>query len=77
MRIKYFTDTDTTLLEFSNSSPVETRELNENIYLDLDEVGQIVCITIEHARQAAMMEEFSYQMLPFTEGRRAVARSGC
>ena len=29
MHIKYFEDTDTTLVEFSTHTPVETRELNE------------------------------------------------
>jgi uncharacterized protein YuzE len=32
MRIKYFADTDTALVEFSDQPPVETRELNENVY---------------------------------------------
>jgi uncharacterized protein YuzE len=73
MRIKYFTDTNTALLEFSNKIPVETRELNENIYLDLDESGQIVSITVEHAQQAAMIDEFSYQRLPYVERQQAVA----
>jgi len=64
MHIKYFADTDTTLVEFSEKPPVETRELNENIYLDLDSEGRVVSITIEHTRQAASMEEFSYQRIP-------------
>ena len=64
MRIKYFADTDTALVEFSTDPPVETRELNENIYLDLDENGRVVSLTIEHARQSAGMEEFSYQLIP-------------
>ena len=64
MHIKYFADTDTTLVEFSEKPPVETRELNENIYIDLDSEGLVVSLTIEHARQAAGMEEFSYQRIP-------------
>jgi uncharacterized protein YuzE len=68
MRIKYFADTDTTLVEFSGQLPVETRELNENIYLDLDAQGQVVSLTIEHARQAARMDEFSYQLIPAGAG---------
>jgi uncharacterized protein YuzE len=64
MRIKYFADTDTALVEFSTDPPVETRELNENIYLDLDEHGRVVSLTVEHARQSAGMEEFSYQLIP-------------
>ncbi len=51
MHIKYFADTDTTLVEFSEKPPVETRELNENVYIDLDSEGRVVSLTIEHARQ--------------------------
>lgn len=63
MRVKYFPDTDTTLLEFSTKTPVETRELNENIYLDLDEQGRVVSMTIEHASQSTDVEEFLYQRI--------------
>jgi len=48
MHIKYFADTDTTLVEFSEKPSVETRELNENIYIDLDSDGRVVSLTIEH-----------------------------
>ena len=64
MRVKYFADTDTTLLEFSNTPPVETQELDENIYLDLDDQGRVVSITIEHASQSTNVEEFLYQRIP-------------
>jgi uncharacterized protein YuzE len=64
MRIKYFADTDTALIELSDQPPVETRELNENIYLDLDADGRVVSLTIEHARQAAGIDEFTYQHIP-------------
>lgn len=67
MRVKYFADTDTTLLEFSNTEPVETQELDENIYLDLDENGRIVSITIEHASTSMNVEEFLYQRIPTAE----------
>ena len=62
--VKYFADTHTTLVEFSDGPPVETRELDENIYLDLDADGHIVSLTIEHAHQTAGMDEFSYQRVP-------------
>ena len=64
MRVKYFVETDTTLLEFSSNPPVETREVNENIYVDLDSKGRVVSMTIEHAGQSADMEEFLYQRIP-------------
>ena len=64
MRIKYFEDTDTALVEFSDRSPVETQELNENIYVDLDSEGRVVSITIEHAGQSADMKELLFQRIP-------------
>ena len=33
MKIKYFSDTDTALLEFSDAEVAETREINENTYI--------------------------------------------
>jgi uncharacterized protein YuzE len=64
MRIKYFEDTDTTLVELSTNPSVETQELNENVYIDLDGEGRVVSITIEHAGQSADMREFLYQRIP-------------
>ncbi len=64
MRVKYFADTDTALLEFSSNPLVETREVSENIYVDLDDTGRVVSMTIEHAGQSANMEEFLYQRIP-------------
>lgn len=55
MRVKYFVGTDTVLLEFSTNPSVETREVNENIYVDLDSDGRVVSMTIEHAGQSADM----------------------
>lgn len=63
MRIKYFPDTDTALLEFSDLEVHETREINENIYLDLDSGGNLVSMTIEHARTHASLPELLYQQL--------------
>jgi len=60
MRIKYFSDTDTALLEFSDAEVVETREINENIYIDLDKDGSLVSMTIEHAKKQANLAELSY-----------------
>jgi uncharacterized protein YuzE len=64
MRVKYFADTDTALLEFSTNPPVETREVNENVYIDLDSKGRVVNVTIEHAGQAGDMNEFLFQRIP-------------
>ncbi len=47
MKIKYFSDTDTALVEFSGRKVAETKEINENIYIDLDASGNLVAMTIE------------------------------
>lgn len=61
MRIRYFEDTDTLLVEISNQPIAETVALNDNLYLDLDEYGQVVSITIEHASRSANVQEILYQ----------------
>ncbi|MCC6763185.1 MAG: DUF2283 domain-containing protein [Deltaproteobacteria bacterium] len=60
MRVKYFLDTDTALLEFTDNAVSETREISESIYVDLDGEGNLVSMTIEHARSNARLHEFSY-----------------
>ncbi len=61
MRVKYFSDTDTAHVEFSGTEVYETKEINENIYIDLDKDGNLVNMTIEHAKSKAGLNEFSYQ----------------
>jgi uncharacterized protein YuzE len=55
MNVKYFRETDTALLEFSQRPVDETREISENIYVDLDRDGNLVSMTIEHAQQTASL----------------------
>ncbi len=65
MKIKYFPDTDTALIEFTDREVHETKEISEDIYLDLDKHGNLVNMTIEHAKAKAGLHEFSYQeMVP-------------
>ncbi|RJP27661.1 MAG: DUF2283 domain-containing protein [Candidatus Omnitrophota bacterium] len=61
MKLKYFSDTDTAHIEFTDRGIHETKEISENIYIDVDENGNIVSMTIEHARANAELWEFSYQ----------------
>ena len=63
MKIKYFTDTDTALMEFSSHPVAETKEINENIYVDLDAKGNLVNMTIEHASSQANIAEVAYQQI--------------
>ena len=63
MKIKYFTDTDTALMEFSDHQVAQTKEINENIYIDLDPDGNLVNMTIEHASSQANIAEIAYQQI--------------
>jgi len=51
MKVKYFSDTDTALVAFTNNDVVETKEISENVYVDLDQEGNLVNMTIEHAKK--------------------------
>lgn len=61
MKVKYFSGTDTALVEFTENKILETREVSENVYIDLDENGNLVSMTIEHAKNNAKLSEFSFQ----------------
>ncbi len=61
MKIKYFKDTDTALLEFSDGRVVETREVSENVYVNLDEDGNLVSMTVEHAAECASLPEVAVE----------------
>ena len=59
--MKYFEDTDTAYVELLDKPVFETREISENILIDVDEKGNLVSMTIEHAKENAGLWEFSYQ----------------
>lgn len=61
MRVKYFRDTDTALLELIDASVASTREINEDVYVDLDADGNVVSITIEHARRNSHLPDVRVQ----------------
>ncbi len=60
MKIRYFVDTDTALIEFSNEPVAETKEISDNLYIDLGEKGNLVSMTIEHAREQANISEVAF-----------------
>jgi uncharacterized protein YuzE len=61
MRVKYFSDTDTALIEFTNKAVHETKEISENFHIDIDATGNIISMTVEHAKDRAELWEFSYK----------------
>ena len=63
MRVRYFQDTDTLLIEFRDAPVAETRDLDENTILDLDAKGNICSMTVEHASTRADAPKFSYEQV--------------
>jgi uncharacterized protein YuzE len=63
MKVRYFKDTDTLLIEFRDAAVAETRDLDENTVLDLDAKGNICSITVEHASKRADAPRFSYEQV--------------
>jgi uncharacterized protein YuzE len=63
VKIKYFQETDTLYIEFRTVEVAETKDLDENTLLDLDQDGNICGITIEHASDRADIPHFSYEQI--------------
>lgn len=63
MKIKYFQDTDTLHIEFKKTEIAETQDLDENTLLDIDALGNICGITIEHAKLRADIPHFSFEQI--------------
>jgi len=61
MKVKYFQDTDTLYIEFRSGGIVKTKDLDENTQLDVDAEGNICALTIEHARERADLQHFSFE----------------
>ncbi len=61
MTIRYFRDTDTALIDFTENPVAETKEISENVYIDVDDHGNIVSMTIEHAKESGGLEELVYR----------------
>jgi len=64
MRVEYFEETDTLQITFKEGAVEDTRDLDENTLIELDSEGQLVTITIEHARGVCRPGEFPVQEGP-------------
>ena len=63
MKIRYFEDTDTLYIELKPGIVAESRDLDENTLVDVDAQGQVLAITIEHARDCAELPNFSFEKI--------------
>ncbi|MYH60470.1 MAG: DUF2283 domain-containing protein [Caldilineaceae bacterium SB0675_bin_29] len=60
MDVKYFEDTDTLLIDFSDREIVETRDAGEDLLIELDGDGKIVSLTVEHAGERIDVSNVTY-----------------
>ena len=63
MKIRYFEDTDKLCIELKAGTVAETRDLDDNTLVDVDEHGQMLAITIEHAQASAELPNFSFEKI--------------
>ena len=63
MKVQYFPDTDTVLVTLNNQPVALTKDLDENTLLDLDSAGNLVSITIEHAKERVDISNFSFEQI--------------
>lgn len=63
MKVKYFQDTDTLYIEFRADHIAETRDLDENTLLELDDQRRVCAMTMEHASQRTDIPGFSYEQI--------------
>ncbi len=58
MKIKYFQDTDTLYIEFHPMDVAETKDYDEDTYIDIDAKGNVCGFTIEHVKERANFRHF-------------------
>ena len=63
MKVRYFKDTDTLLIEFRDGTVTQSRDLDGNTVLDLDAAGNVCAITMEHASTRADAPHFTYEQV--------------
>jgi len=63
MKITYFKDTDTLLVNFNDNEIAQTKDLTENVLVELDKNGVLVSMTIEHAQHQTEIQNFSFNQV--------------
>jgi uncharacterized protein YuzE len=61
MKIKYFADTDTLYIEFSDRTISDSKDLDDNTVLDLDAEGNVCAITLEHASARTEVQQVTLE----------------
>ncbi|NLV45214.1 MAG: DUF2283 domain-containing protein [Candidatus Hydrogenedentes bacterium] len=61
MQAKYFSDTDTLLLTFSDNDVEDSFDINEDVLVEVDDQGRVVSMTIEHAQRQTNVNAFTFE----------------
>jgi uncharacterized protein YuzE len=61
MKVRYFEDTDTLYIELRGGIVADTRDLDENTVVDVDCQGDMLAITVEHAKTRTELSQFMYE----------------
>lgn len=67
MIIKYFPDTDTLYVAFAEREIAETIDFNDETLIDIDRAGNVVALTLEHARARVDLTDISFRQIAAVE----------
>jgi len=63
MKARYFQDTDTLYFELRDTIVTDTRDLDDDTILDYDAEGNVVGITLEHAKSKVGGDKVEFEMV--------------
>jgi uncharacterized protein YuzE len=64
MKINYYPETDSLYINLSEKKSVDSREVAKGVVIDLDELGTIVGIDIDHASKIINLQKLESDSLP-------------
>ena len=64
MKVRYFADIDTLWIELRGAPAAETRDLDEDALIEIDEDGNVCAITLEHASERTDVSQISLERVP-------------
>jgi len=76
MKLSYFDDTDTLYIELRHNAIAESKDLDENSILDVNDEGDVCAITFEHASRRTDVSHLTVDGIAASFfGQQACARS--
>ncbi|MBI4244645.1 MAG: DUF2283 domain-containing protein [Planctomycetes bacterium] len=64
MKLHYYSDTDSLYIDLNSKPGKETKEIVEGLVVDLDDMGNVVGIDIDHASKKLDLRSFEMISLP-------------